>query len=83
MDNDDLIPKDLKDPYDRLEEIETALLDHKTVIEDYIEKFKDQSQTILRITETLKDIGRALHYLELQLQNINQRLTKLEEKNES
>lgn len=85
--NDDFIPKQFQDPYDRLEELELLVVSQGLALEQASEQIKGHAFLIEQIADTLKHMSRGYqglsnmnHSLQQQAQNLHHRIAVLEKK---
>lgn len=75
---DDDFMRGFRDPYDRLEEIESGLLNHAQHIEQITEQLKINSQLSEKITDNFRELARANWHLFQLVQQLQQRIDQLE-----
>lgn len=85
--NDDFIPKQFQNPYDRLEELELLVTAQNLAIEQATAQIKDHADNFVKISEGLLQIANVIQFLKLQnsslqqqAQSLHHRVTVLEKK---
>lgn len=87
MNDDDLIPKQFQDPYDRLEELEALTTSQCIAMEQMAEQIKEHSENFVKISEAMLQIANVIQFLKMQnaslqqqAQNLHHRIRVLENK---
>lgn len=69
----------IKDPLDRIEQLEMIVMGQSIALEEAADQINKNNELTMRVTESLKEIARVIERFHRQLNNLNQRLTELEE----
>ena len=81
MDNNPF--NDLKDPYDRLEEMEQGLLDHARHITSLLEQTRSQSELLEAIGNNMQELAKMNLYLYKRSEFFKNKIIQLEIQNAS